>query len=202
MKGKRFKKIKVNRVLSNAILVMIFLLTTFLVIEMYKENEIQNKNENQINKKQEVTKIATKEKVFLQNVEKEYKGYLVIAMLQIPKIDVNTCVLAEYSKDSLYECVTKFYGKKPNEVGNFCIAGHNSKRKNMFTHIKELEIGDEIILTDNEYGSIIYKVYEKYKVLPEDTSCLSQNTNKREITLITCTNDSSKRIIVKAVAEE
>lgn len=202
MKGKRFKKIKLNRILSNAILVMIFLLTTFLVIEMYKENDIQNKTENQINKKQEVTKIATKEKVFLQNVEKEYKGYLVIAMLQIPKIDVNTCVLAEYSKDSLYECVTKFYGKEPNEVGNFCIAGHNSKRKNMFTHIKELEIGDEIILTDNEYGSIIYKVYEKYKVLPEDTSCLSQNTNKREITLITCTNDSSKRIIVKAVAEE
>ena len=35
--------------------------------------------------------------------------------------------------------------------------------------------------------------------LTEDDSCTNQNTNgKKEVTLITCTNDSKKRVIVKA----
>ena len=42
-------------------------------------------------------------------------------------------------------------------------------------------------------------VYNKYEVVPEDLSCTSQLTDgKKEITLITCTNDSKKRVIVKA----
>ena len=38
-----------------------------------------------------------------------------------------------------------------------------------------------------------------YEVEPENTSCLDQVANgKREVTLITCTNDSKRRVIVKA----
>ena len=41
----------------------------------------------------------------------------------------------------------------------------------------------------------------KYEVIPEDLSCTSQLTNgKKEITVITCTNDSKMRVIVKARA--
>ena len=41
--------------------------------------------------------------------------------------------------------------------------------------------------------------YDKYVVDPTDVSCTSQNTDgRREITLITCTNDSKQRVIVKA----
>ena len=42
-------------------------------------------------------------------------------------------------------------------------------------------------------------VYSKYEVVPEDVSCTSQKTNgKKEVTLITCTDDSKHRVIVKA----
>ena len=69
----------------------------------------------------------------------------------------------------------------------------------MFRNLKELVIGDKIYLSDNSIGKIEYEIYDLYKVIPEDVGCLSQLTNgKREITLITCTNDSKKRIIVKA----
>ena len=45
-------------------------------------------------------------------------------------------------------------------------------------------------------GSILTN---KYEVIPEDLSCTSQLTNgRKEITLITCTNDSKMRVIVKA----
>ncbi len=43
--------------------------------------------------------------------------------------------------------------------------------------------------------------YTKYNVVPSDTTCTDQRTNgKKEITLITCTNDSKERVIVKARA--
>jgi len=95
--------------------------------------------------------------------------------------------------------VTKFLGANANEPGNFCIAGHNFKNKNMFHNLKELEIGDEFKVKDNKVGIVNYEIYNIYTVVPEDVSCLSQNTNgEREVTLITCTNDSKKRIIIKS----
>ena len=83
--------------------------------------------------------------------------------------------------------------------GNFCIAGHNFQRKTMFSKIKKLNIGDKVILEDNKNGSFEYEIYEIYRVEPNDVKCLSQETDgKKELTLITCTSDSKKRIIVKS----
>ena len=47
--------------------------------------------------------------------------------------------------------------------------------------------------------TIQYKVYNKYEVEPTDVSCTTQLTNgRKEITLITCTDDSKHRVVVKA----
>ena len=129
-----------------------------------------------------------------------YKGYPVIAKLEIPKIDLETYVISEYSNQALGVSVTKFYGGNPNEVGNFCIAGHNYITNNMFHDLKKLSVGDIFTLIDNNAHEGIYKIYLVETVEPDETQCLSQKTNGRiEVTLITCTTDSSKRIIVKAV---
>ena len=129
-----------------------------------------------------------------------YKGYPVIAKLEIPKIDLETYVISEYSNQALGVSVTKFYGGNPNEVGNFCIAGHNYITKNMFHDLKKLSIGDTFSLIDNNRKEGMYKIYLVETVEPNETQCLSQKTDGRiEVTLITCTADSSKRIIVKAV---
>ena len=69
----------------------------------------------------------------------------------------------------------------------------------MFRNLKKLEIGDTLSVTDNTIGKVEYEIYKIEKVIPKDTSCLNQNTsNNKEVTLITCTNDSQKRIVVKA----
>ena len=70
----------------------------------------------------------------------------------------------------------------------------------MFYNLKDLEIGDKLTISDNTVGIVEYEIYDIYMVIPEDVSVLSQDTNgRKEVTLITCTNDSKKRIIVKAV---
>ena len=94
---------------------------------------------------------------------------------------------------------TKFWGADPNEVGNFCIVGHNYRNNRFFSKVPSLENGDIIEITDTSGNTLRYSVYNKYEVIPEDLSCTSQLTNgRKEITLITCTNDSKKRVIVKA----
>ena len=115
-----------------------------------------------------------------------YKGYPVIAKLEIPKIDLETYVISEYSNQALGVSVTKFYGGNPNEVGNFCIAGHNYITKNMFHDLKNLSIGDTFTLIDTNHHEGMYKIYSVETVEPDETQCLSQKTDGRiEVTLIT-----------------
>ena len=69
----------------------------------------------------------------------------------------------------------------------------------MFHNLKNVNVNDRLFISDNNIGKVEYEIFDVYKVFPKDVSCLSQNTNNfREVTLITCTNDSEMRIIVKA----
>ena len=129
--------------------------------------------------------------------------YQVEASLKIPKINLNYPVISETSDELLKISVNKFHGPKPNEAGNYCIVGHNYRNGKMFGRLRELEYGDNIELQDLSGRTINYKVYNKYIVNPTDTSCTSQRGNDgkmlncRELTLITCTNYGTQRLIVK-----
>lgn len=176
---------------------ILILTTSFIVIltlcfEKNKEDEIEEYNISKVGLNTEIedNKILIKEDNGENNI---------IAKLEIPKINLNTDVLNSSDEKSLSLGVGKFWGANPNEIGNFCIAGHNYKRKNMFYRLKELKSQDKIYITDKSDNKIEYIVYSVSKVSPNDVSCLSQETDgNKEITLITCTFDSKKRIIVKA----
>ena len=127
------------------------------------------------------------------------RTYDTVGRIKIPSIDVNYPILAETTDKLLKISPCKFYGPSPNEVGNLCIAGHNYKNKKFFSKVPNLVTGDVIKITDTTGRTLKYSVYDKYVVVPEDTSCTSQLTNgKKIVTLITCTNDNEKRVIVKA----
>ena len=128
------------------------------------------------------------------------KQYKTVGSIKIPKINVNYPILAETSVALLKIAPCKFYGPNPNEVGNLCIAGHNYKNSQFFSKVPaSIVVGDIIEITDLTGKTIKYSVYDKYIVVPEDTSCTSQNTqDKKIVTLITCTNDNKKRVIVQA----
>lgn len=199
MKNKKPNK---SRVIINFILViLIFGIITYLRIETNSEKNIKQANNYEVkNVVTSTNNIKENEKVYSkEEVIKEYKGYEVDSKLEIPKIELETYILKDFSKETLNMSVTKFWGCKPNTIGNYCIAGHNFKNKNMFHDLKKLKRNDNLFIIDNKVGKVEYEVYDVYKVFPEDTSCLEQETNgKKEVTLITCTSDSEERIIVKA----
>lgn len=127
------------------------------------------------------------------------ESYSTVATVNIPKLNLSYPVLSETSDKLLKISPCKFWGPNPNEVGNFCIVGHNYRNKKFFSKVPTLEMGDTVKLTDLSGRTLTYKIYDKYTVDPTDVKCTSQLTNgKKEVTLITCTNDSKQRVVVKA----
>lgn len=142
----------------------------------------------------------------VQTTSEGYR-YSTVATINIPKINLQYPILdgetdSEAETEALLKISpTKFWGADPNEVGNFCIVGHNYRNSRFFSKVPSLVNGDIIEITDTSGNTLRYSIYNKYEVVPEDLSCTSQLTNgKKEITLITCTNDSKMRVIVKARA--
>ena len=193
------KNVKLKIILFISIIFFIFSLINGNNIgkTQAKEDNICKEQENKIENTKEA--VSGKAKEAYTNMPKEINGYTVIGKIEIPKIELSTYILEQTTKESLNESVTKLCGPKINGLGNVCIIGHNYKSENMFKKLKNLEIGDKIIITDIYNQNIEYTVYETYKVYPKDTNCLSQETNgEREITLITCATGAIKRLIVKA----
>lgn len=129
--------------------------------------------------------------------------YYTIATINIPSINCYYPILNLTTDELLKISPCYFWGAEPNKPGNFCIVGHNYRSDKFFSKVPKLENGEIIEIKDLTGKTVKYKVYDKYIVEPEDVSCTSQLTDgKTEITVITCTNDSKKRVVVKAIAIE
>lgn len=127
------------------------------------------------------------------------EDYTIEATVRIPRLDIEYPVISETSESLLKISVNKYWGPAPNEIGNYCIVGHNYKSKKMFGRLSEVVSGD-IVELEGVNGKVVkYSVYDINVVDPEDTTCTSQLTNgRREVTLITCTNYGTQRLVVKA----
>lgn len=125
--------------------------------------------------------------------------YYTIGKINIPSISVHYPILSTYSDALLKIAPCKFHGPNPNEVGNLCIAGHNYRNSKFFSKVPNLKNGDKIEITDLGGNTVTYAVYDKFIVNPDELECTSQLTGgRKEITLITCTNDNKQRYIIKA----
>ena len=194
------RKNKIRKIIRIIILLIIVYILFRISYGFYKENKIrlvEGRYESKLEKNVEkTTKTITKK----EYIPEDYLGFKVAARLIIPTIELETNILEEYTEEGMDICASKFWGPEPNEIGNFCIVGHNYNKENMFSNLINLKIGDEIYLIDNKNGKITYTIFDIYKVKPQNTFPLDQNTaGKRIITLITCVNYSNNRLIVQAV---
>ena len=122
-----------------------------------------------------------------------------IAIINIPAINLNTVVVESIEKQYLNHYVCHFENSAmPGEYGNFSLAGHSSYRYNeVFNEAHNIKLEDEIIIKtlNNEFTYIVKEIFE---VNPEDTFVLDQDNEKKELTIVTCTNKGKDRLIVKA----
>lgn len=138
------------------------------------------------------------------------------ARLIIPKINVDTPVFYDVGTDkasqdaAMEDGVAHFpipgANSHPGEVGNTVLSGHSSndvfapgEYKFIFMQLDKLQIGDTIY-ANYEGTRYTYVVTEKKEVAPTDVKSLIYDTDKPEMTLITCTplGTALRRLLVTA----
>ena len=158
------------------------------------DEQDSNNADNEIQDQQNNTTHSNK-----NDTEENTYADLTESILTIPCIGISYPVLSETSDELLKISLNKYWGNGPNKIGNYCIVGHNYANGKLFGKLNQMEIGDIATLKDIATGkTVTYEAYNKYIVDPTDVSCTSQLTNgKREMTLITCKNYGTQRLIIK-----
>ena len=96
-------------------------------------------DDNLSNNKQKEEKLE--KEIYIDNVI-----YPIESIIKIPKIGINYPVISKTSEELLKISVNKFHGPNPNEVGNFCIVGHNYRNSRFFSKVPNLVVGDIVKL--------------------------------------------------------
>ncbi len=174
-----------------------------LVVKLTQEvADEMNETDNESGFENQSTQLQTATSTYTAANGKKYEA---IGIVRIPKINVNYPILAQTTNvDVMKVAPYKFWGASPNEVGNLCIIGHNYRRKGVFfSDVPSLTVGDIVEVQDLSQRTIQYEVYDLHTVDPTDRSDTTQYTNgKKEVTLITCTNDATQRVIVKCTEKK
>ena len=132
---------------------------------------------------------------------KQYlEGYEIVGTIRIPKTGIEYPVLSQVTKKSLETSVAILYGPGVNVPGNTVIVGHNYRNKRFLSNNDKLASGDEVILTDVYGETVTYIIYNMYYTSPDDAEYMLRNVEEgvREISLSTCNDDSSQRLIIWA----
>ena len=200
----KYTKIVLNIVIIGIVFAIIIL--GYSIFSKYYQNHLNEEDIMDfvsINYLQNTNSMVTNKSEDTLNFEKTittYKGYNVVGVISIDKIGISYPILdVPVNKDEALEVsVIKFSGGTLNENGNVTLAGHNYYDSTMFAKLHKLKVGDIATIIDNTKRVIDYEVYSIYSTSPMDTKCLETiDTNKKELTLITCTKGNLERLVVK-----
>lgn len=127
-----------------------------------------------------------------------YEGYEMLGTIKIPATKCEYPILAQVTKHSIEVAVAQLYGPELNTPGNVVIVGHNYRNGMFFSNNHKLKMGDSIYITSPE-ETVVYEIYNMYYTSPDDAEYMRRDTEgRREISLSTCNDDSSQRLIIWA----
>lgn len=123
---------------------------------------------------------------------------LIIGTIEIPKIKLLYPIINYIDDNSLKYAVNKYIGEL-NEIGHTILAAHNKRNGTSFYKLKEMSLDDQVIITDQNMNSIIYKVIDIYEAKKEDPKIIEEKDDARYVSLITCRRNSTYRFVVVLV---
>lgn len=181
-------------------------------LKSFDQNDIQVINQNIENKNVIIVDIDEQNIIPEQNTEvnnnqsqetskptQTYRNFNIVGSIQIPKTKIKYPIVDTITPDAVAVAVTKIYGPDLNEIGNTVLVAHNYRNGTFFSNNKNLVNGDKIYITDANGFTVEYTIYNTYLTPDTDFSYATRDTKgKREISLSTCTNDNSKRLVIWA----
>ena len=203
-------ELKIYKTIFNMLLIVAIVVIGMIAHKYIGENENEKESQDAV---EAFSNIDFSEITEESKEQLEYKGYKVIGIVKIPKINIEYPILEignidpESAKEPMKISVIKYWGEKVNDYGNLSLAGHNNKSGTMIGKTKKLSEGDIVELSDLEGKTIQYSIYNIFTTSPNDVNILlPRDEHVREVTLITCYYENgnahaTKRFIVKARVE-
>lgn len=196
---KKNKKIFLYKVLLIILIISAVVLGGIIFNKQHEDLVYDSENKELVNLFHEQEIENSKNDKETKQVDLKYKGYNVIGLIEIPAINLEYPILEKTTKLTMATSISRFSGGEVNEYGNISLAGHNNYSGTMFGKNKKLKLNDKILLTDLTGRTIEYEIYDIFVTDPNDTKILeTKDESKREVTLITCKNGRSERLIIKA----
>lgn len=120
--------------------------------------------------------------------------YASIGAFVIPKIDQTISVMDGVGGNNMLRGASEQYQDQEMGVGNYVLSSHQMYDGTLFSRLEEVEVGDEVYLTDYD------RVY-KYEVIESDNNVettrthLLKDTPDPIITFYGCTPDGTMRVV-------
>ena len=120
-------------------------------------------------------------------------------VVEITALNIKAPVLEGTDQQTIAKAARHFIGTGDFGKGNYCIAAHSSPLyKEYFNALRDVKTGMTITLYDKQKNRYAYTVSDSFYVRPDQTEVLSDFGDDR-ITLITCNDDGTKRLVVTGI---
>lgn len=131
-------------------------------------------------------------------------GQKVIGVIQIPKIELIYAIVEGADSAEIGVAIGHMSNTAGlGETGNCALAGHRGGYSGpYFKNLDQLEIGDEVVVTDTKHQTFTYKVTETMVVEPDEVWVIEDTgEDVAMLTLVTCENSGTQRLIVRCVVQ-
>lgn len=172
-----------NKILKILLILAVALMVGFILLNFnyfkaqlgYRVGSFSNQDSTQENQEQQI--VLEPNQIFIPSLG-----------IRAPIVYTDARNEAGYQK-ALQDGVVQFPGTAPiGEVGNTYIFGHSSdlpfakgSYKTVFALLPNIELGQDIYVSNNDGIVFHYKSYEKFVAESKDTHLLSQETDGRKI---------------------
>ena len=126
----------------------------------------------------------------------------VLGIIEIPEIDIELPVISKWSYPLLKVSVCRYKGPDMNKKGNLVIIGHNYKSGAHFGNLSKLKVGSAIYLTDSSGNKVRYEVYKRLVIEPDDFKAVETYKGTCGLTLLTCQNSGTQRLLLRCVQKD
>jgi sortase A len=128
----------------------------------------------------------------------------VIGVIEIESIGIRYPVMEGTDEDVLNAAIGHERGTAQiGEAGNCVLCGHNGcKAGTFFTNLKKVRIGDVVRLTDR-FGDVTeYEVVGTRIVEPRESAAVKDTDGTEKLTLYTCAEHGTKRLVCDCVPKQ
>ena len=177
----------------------ISVITYYVASNKNLDNQEQNALKDFYIKEQEIIEDDKKDEEPKNEEVKEQKKIEYIAVLKIPKINLERGLVdpSSYLNNIDYNVqILKNSAMPDQKYGNVMLAAHSGNaRVSYFRNLDKLSINDEVSI-DYKGHTYTYKVVNIYDIDKTGKAQIFRNKNTNTLTLVTCRHNTEKQIII------